>query len=64
MAKSGFVWECECGHIDYGEYPPQECPDCSAIESFAKVPEDKIEELEAENVLKLSQEEKLGDEDE
>lgn len=51
MAGKGFVWECECGNIEYGSYPPSECSECQAVDSFIKVPEDEIEEREAENVL-------------
>lgn len=55
MAKeSGFMWECECGHIAYGAYPPRECEECDAIESFSKVPEDQVEERELEDVLSRS----------
>jgi hypothetical protein len=57
MVHKGFVWECECGNIEYGEYPPQECSECEAIDSFIKVPEDLVEEREAENVLSLKSEE-------
>ncbi|MFH1422268.1 MAG: hypothetical protein ABIH42_06100 [Planctomycetota bacterium] len=57
MKKSGFMWECECGNIEYGEYPPKECGRCKGIESFLKVPEDLVEEREAENVLALQPEE-------
>lgn len=51
MAISGFMWECDCGRVDYGEYPPQECSKCNGIDSFLKVPEDLIEEREAKAVL-------------
>ncbi|MBU0761135.1 MAG: hypothetical protein KJ600_04290 [Nanoarchaeota archaeon] len=57
MSKDGFMWECECGNVEYGQYPPQECEECQAIESFAKVPEDMIEKKEAENVLAMQPEE-------
>lgn len=53
MKRKDSVWECECGSIAYGLYPPQECPQCQAIDSFIKVPEDEIEEKEAENVLSM-----------
>lgn len=53
MATKGkeFAWECECGNIEYGPYPPEECSVCAAIDSFLKVPEEELEEREAENVL-------------
>ncbi|MBU0467251.1 MAG: hypothetical protein KJ718_03750 [Nanoarchaeota archaeon] len=60
MTSKGFVWECECGNIEYGQYPPQECSGCQAIESFIKVPEEMVEEKVKENVLSL----KPGEEDE
>ena len=62
--KTGFVWECECGNIEYGQYPPQECKKCDAPDSFVKVPEEEVEEREAENVLSVTQEEsELGEEE-
>ena len=57
MVESGFVWQCECGHIEYGEYPPEECHGCSALDSFLKVPEDEIQERVEGNVLSLKSEE-------
>jgi len=51
MAGKGIVWECECGNIEYGAYPPAECSECEAVDSFIKGPDDEIEEREAENVL-------------
>jgi len=51
MASKGFVWECECGNIEYGPYPPEECSQCAALDSFIKVPEDEVAEREEENVL-------------
>jgi hypothetical protein len=60
MSKKGLVWECGCGNIEYGQYPPEECSRCEAVDSFIKVPEDEIEEREAENVLAKRQ---GGDED-
>jgi len=57
MTPLGYMWECECGHTDYGQYPPQECSECQAIESFARVPEDMREKRETEKVLSLKPEE-------
>ncbi|MFH1290149.1 MAG: hypothetical protein ABIH92_01955 [Nanoarchaeota archaeon] len=58
MAKNlGNMWECECGNVDYGEYPPQECAECQAIDSFVRVPEDLVEERKEESVLSLKPEE-------
>lgn len=45
------MWECECGHIDYGEVPPQDCQKCLRIDSFSKVPEDQISEKGEEKIL-------------
>lgn len=61
MAK-GFAWECECGHIEFGNYPPEECSQCQGIDSFLKVPEDEIEDRVAENVLAQRPEEEDEDE--
>ncbi len=44
MAYVGFVWEC--GHKEYGEHPPEECPKCYNINSFTKLPEDIVDELD------------------
>lgn len=49
--NEAFMWECECGRIDYGEYPPEECSECQAVGLFTKVPDDLREKKEAENVL-------------
>ena len=51
MAGKGMVGECECGSSVWGAYPPAECSECEAVDSFIKVPDDEIEEREAENVL-------------
>ena len=42
--KSANMWECECGHIEYGEFPPEECKKCWQLDSFLEVPEDLIDE--------------------
>lgn len=44
MASAGYAWECECGHIEYGEIPPEECPKCHDIDSFTKLPEEIADE--------------------
>ncbi|MEK6855204.1 MAG: hypothetical protein AABX73_03195 [Nanoarchaeota archaeon] len=46
MAYAGFIWECSCGHIEYGEYAPEECAQCNKIDTFIKLPEEFIEERE------------------
>lgn len=57
MAKKGFAWECECGKIEYGLYPPAECVECQGIDSYTKIPDDELEEREAEEVLSMRPEE-------
>jgi predicted ATP-dependent serine protease len=45
------MWECsDCGGIEHGKYPPDECTSCWALNSFAEVPEDAAEILK-DNVL-------------
>ena len=63
MAKknSGFMWECECGNIEYGEYSPEDCKKCDAVNSFTRVPEDQIEEKE--NALFVGNKEGLEDDE-
>jgi predicted metal-binding protein len=51
------VWKCKCGHIEYGKFPPEDCPKCLRVNKFLKVPEDMVEELEDEEVLSLMEEE-------
>ncbi|MCK4553107.1 hypothetical protein KAT80_02800 [Candidatus Pacearchaeota archaeon] len=46
MSYTGYSWECECGHIEYGENPPEECKKCGKINSFAKLPEEIVDERE------------------
>ena len=43
---SGFMWECDCGRIEYGEHPPEECPDCFKLDSFIKLPGELAAERE------------------
>ncbi len=40
MSYAGYVWECECGFIHYGEDAPEECPKCGRIERFTRLPEE------------------------
>lgn len=40
------VWQCDCGNIEHGEFPPEECEKCWKRNSFAEVPEEMKEELE------------------
>jgi len=48
---SDTVWQCKCGYIVYGEFPPEDCPKCLRVNKFKKIPEDYIEEAEAEKIL-------------
>jgi hypothetical protein len=57
------MWECECGGVEYREYPPEECPKCWKINSFLEVPEDLRSEIDEENVLEKMREEDLEEED-
>ncbi len=45
-SSSNFMWECECGHIEYDESAVEECKKCSRLESFMKVPKSIVEEME------------------
>jgi hypothetical protein len=56
MDTSG-VWECQCGHIEYCELPPEDCPECLRVGKFIQVPEDMIEEKEAESIVSRWEEE-------
>lgn len=40
------AWECSCGHVEYGNLPPEECPSCFKIDNFTQLPEELIEERE------------------
>ena len=51
MVKKEFIWECGCGYIAYGKYPPEECPKCWKNNSFIEIPED-IAEQKKESFLK------------
>lgn len=44
MSYAGFMWECECGNIEYGETPPEECKKCHRLNSFIKLPEEIVDE--------------------
>lgn len=59
---SGFAWECdECNHVDYGEYPPKDCPKCQALESFNKLSEEANEKREGEILREMRTESKEGE---
>ena len=40
---SSIMWECKCGHIEYREEPPEDCPKCLRINNFKQIPEDLME---------------------
>jgi len=56
-ANTGSMWECECGHIEYGRSPPPECKECNTLGKFSRVPEDMVEKKEAEAILSVQSEE-------
>lgn len=56
MSLAGFAWECRCRAIAYSEEEPEECGSCNSCSSFIKLPEELVEEREA-NLT----EEMLGD---
>jgi len=53
MGYAGYVWECECGHTEYGNNASEECKKCGRINSFVKLPEEIIDEREQDNIEKL-----------
>jgi len=58
---SDSVWQCKCGNIDYGEFPPEDCSKCLRVNKFKKIPEDQIEDAEAEEILSTLEEEENED---
>jgi hypothetical protein len=50
MTETTFIWQCECGHVDHTELP-EDCPKCLSVGKFTRVPEDQLEEVQAEAVL-------------
>jgi len=52
MTYAGFVWECSCGHVEYSEHPPEECPQCSTLDSFVKLPEEILAEVRQEGKMR------------
>lgn len=45
---TGFMWQCSCGHVEYGDENPEECNRCGQMDSFVKLPEEIVEERERE----------------
>ena len=45
------AWQCgKCKHIEYSDMP-EDCAKCLAVGKFKPVPEDMLEEIEAEEIL-------------
>lgn len=38
--NSQLAWECKCGEIEYGEYPPEECSKCWKAGSYSMMQTD------------------------
>ena len=51
MEINNLMWECNCGHIEYGQAPPEECEKCWEANNFAQVPEDKVKDKAEEKVV-------------
>ncbi len=45
------TWECDCGNVEYGEFPPEECQECWKNNSFLEVSEDRMEEVNGDRLL-------------
>lgn len=56
MAYTGFFWECNCGHVELSEIPPEECPSCYSINSFVQLPEEIVAEREKDMAEKMREE--------
>ncbi|NCO11523.1 hypothetical protein CO038_03975 [Candidatus Pacearchaeota archaeon CG_4_9_14_0_2_um_filter_39_13] len=63
--KNNSMWECaECGKIEYGHNPPQECEECWKLNSFVQVDEDEMDEKrEADVVEEIRQDFKEEDDE-
>lgn len=53
MSIAGFMWECSCGNMAYGETPPEECSKCNKIDSFIKLPEEIVKEREKDIIKEV-----------
>lgn len=42
------MWGCSCGHVFYGEEPPEECEKCNLLDSFMIMPEEIVKLRESE----------------
>jgi len=58
------AWECDCGHVEYGEFPPGECNKCWQVNGFMEINEDRAEKLGEGEVLDEMRKESGGDEGE
>lgn len=63
VSKETNMWECECGTIEYGEFPPEECQKCWKLNGFNLVPEDMVESMR-DHVLEHIRSEDMDDFDE
>ena len=50
--KKHIVWQCKCGHVEHSDMP-EDCPKCFAVRKFKPIPEDMLEEIEAEEALSV-----------
>lgn len=46
MTYAGYMWQCQCTHITYGEEAPEECIKCGRMDSFIRLPEELAAERE------------------
>ena len=60
------AWECsDCGRVEYGNYPPEECQKCWKTNSFVGLSEDVAEQMK-DNILdqiKTNEENENGEDD-
>ena len=57
--KKQIVWQCKCGHVEHSDMP-EDCPKCFGVGKFKPIPEDMLDEIEAEEVLSAYEE--MGEE--
>ena len=36
------IWQCDCGKVEYGEYPPDECNKCWDLNSFIQITKEDL----------------------
>jgi hypothetical protein len=48
--EKAIEWKCNCGRVEYGEYPPEECNQCWNLNSFIQkdTEDEEIDELMGE----------------